>query len=190
MKIGYCRVSTIGQIRGNSLEEQERALKNQGAEKIYSESFTGTKIHRPVFDTLIQQLKQGDTLMVTKLDRFARTAPEACALIRELVARGITVHILNMGIADNSPMGKLLLTILAGFAEFERDMIVERTQAGKEIAKTKPGFKEGRPCVYDDVQRDEAIALCSQYTLKEVSEVTGMSVSTIAREKRKRKSIA
>ena len=65
--------------------------------------------------------------MVTKLDRLARNAPEASALIRSLVDQDISVHILNMGIANNTAMGKLMITILAGFAEFERDMIIERT---------------------------------------------------------------
>lgn len=71
--------------------------------------------------------------MVTKLDRLARNAPEASALIRSLVDQDISVHILNMGIANNTAMGKLMITILAGFAEFERDMIIERTQAGKKL---------------------------------------------------------
>lgn len=146
VKYGYARVSTNGQARdGNSLQEQREKLIENGAVEIFEESCTGTTIDRPEFDKLLSLLKQGDTLIVTKLDRFARTAPDAANLIRGLVAKGIKVHILNMGIAENTPMGKLMVTMLLAFAEFERDMIVERTQAGKSIAKQKEGYREGRP---------------------------------------------
>lgn len=187
MIYGYARVSTTGQIKGNSFEEQEELLKNNGADIIYKESFTGTKLQRPVFDKLINELVSGDTLIVTKLDRFARNSPDACNLIRSLVDRGITVNVLNMGIANNTAMGKLMITILSGFAEFERDMIVERTQAGKAIARTKAGFKEGRPKEYTKTQLDHAMELLEHNSYKEVEVMTKISKSTLQRERRKRK---
>lgn len=90
-------------------------------------------------------LTHGDKLIVTKLDRFARSAAQGSELIESLIQKGITVHILNMGIMDNTPTGKLIRTIMLGFAEFERDMIVQRTQEGKEIARSKGVRVDGRP---------------------------------------------
>ena len=146
MIYGYARVSTKGQARnGNSLTEQIERLTENGAAKIYIDSYTGTELTRPEFNKLLSTIRDGDTLIVTKLDRFARTAPDAANLIRELVNRNVKVNVLNMGIADNSPMGKLMITILLAFAEFERDMIVERTSSGKAIKKENdPTFHEGR----------------------------------------------
>jgi len=146
MIYGYARVSTKGQARdGNSIEGQTKALKEAGAEQIFCDSFTGTKIDRPEFDKLKNLLLPGDKLIVTKLDRFARSASQGSELIETLISAGITVHILNLGVMDNTPTGKLIRTIMLGFAEFERDMIVQRTQEGKEIARTKGVRVDGRP---------------------------------------------
>lgn len=146
MIYGYARVSTVKQKNeGNSLEGQTASLKEHGAVEIYADSFTGTKDKRPEFDKLMSILKSGDTLMVTKLDRFSRSAYQGAMLVDELLARGVKVHILNMGVADKSPTGKLIRNIMFAFAEFERDMIVERTQEGKAIAKMRPDFVDGRP---------------------------------------------
>ena len=149
MIYGYGRVSSTtryaGGEDGNSLEAQEKKLREAGCEEIVLEAYTGTKMERPKFTKLLDKLEQGDTLIVCKLDRFARTAAEGSLLVRDLVNRGIKVNILNMGIADNSPMGKLMLTVLLAFAEYERDMIVERLNEGKAEAKTKnPEYREGR----------------------------------------------
>lgn len=143
---GYARVSTRGQARdGNSLEDQERQLIDNGCEEIYHDSFTGTKMDRPAFTELYGRLKAGDKLVVTKLDRFARTAGDGIKAIDELLKRGVSVHILNMGLIDNTPTGKLMVTMLLAFAQFERDMIVERTSAGKAVAKaSNPEWREGR----------------------------------------------
>ena len=125
MIYGYARVSTKNQdLYGNSMSDQVAKLKAAGCESIYQDSFTGTKMDRPEFTKLLAQLQPGDTLVVTKLDRFARTAADGVTTIQSLLSRNVTVHILNMGKADNTPMGKLLLTVLLAFAEFERDMIV------------------------------------------------------------------
>lgn len=145
MKYGYGRVSSRKQIFGNSLEAQRENLIAAGAEEIIEECYTGTKTKRPKFTELINKLKAGDTLIVCKLDRFARTTSDGAKLVQELVERGVTVNILNMGIADNTPLGKFMINIMFSFAEFERDMIVERTQEGKQIARQREGFKEGRP---------------------------------------------
>ena len=151
MIYGYARVSTKGQAKdGNSLEAQIKQLKEAGAKKIYSDSFTGTKMDRPEFDKLKKKLKDGDKLIVTKLDRFARSASQGSEVIEGLINSGITVHILNMGVMDNTPTGKLIRTIMLGFAEFERDMIVQRTTEGKEIARAKGKRVDGRPILKVD----------------------------------------
>ena len=154
MIYGYARVSTKGQARdGNSLEAQTHALREAGAIEIYSDSFTGTKIERPEFDKLKNALLPGDTLIVTKLDRFARSASQGSQMIENLIRQGVTVHILNLGVMDNTPTGKLIRNIMLSFAESERDMIVERTQEGKAIAREKGIRVDGRPTkeIPDDV---------------------------------------
>lgn len=146
MIYGYARVSTIGQKKdGNSLEEQEKVLRENGAMKLYVDAFTGTKIERPEFQKLLKEVKAGDIIIATKLDRVSRSASQGIALVDELISKGVTMHILNMGVMNNTPTGKLIRNIMFSFAEFERDMIMERTSEGRSIARQKPGYKEGRP---------------------------------------------
>ena len=186
MIYGYGRVSTKGQAKdGNSLEAQERLLKEHGAEVIYMDSFTGTKMTRPEFDKLLEELKAGDTLVVAKLDRFARSVSQASDLITKLIDEGIRVDVCNLGILDNSSMSTLMRNILLSFAQFERDMIVERTQEGKAIAKQNPDFKEGRPKKFSKVQISHALDLFGEYSYKQVEQMTGISKSTLIRAKRK-----
>lgn len=156
---GYARVSTKQQTDGYSLEAQEIALKEAGAEIIFKDSFTGTVADRPEFTKLLSLLKGGDTLIVTKLDRFARSISQANDLISELVDKRIKIKVLNIGLIDNSPASKLTRAIFLAFAEFERDMIVERTQEGKALAKEKAGFRDGRPPKYSKERMDEAMRL-------------------------------
>lgn len=186
MKYGYGRVSTTGQARdGNSLDAQEAALKNAGAQKIYSDTFTGTKNHRPELDKLMDLLQPGDTLIVSKLDRIARSASGGIELINSLLERGITVHVLNMGIMDNTPSGKLIRNVMLAFAEFERDMIVERTQEGKAIARKRADYREGRPKKYSRKQIEHALELLESHSYKQVEAMTGISKSTLIRAQKK-----
>ena len=187
MIYGYARVSTKGQAKdGNSLEYQEEELKKAGATKIYQESFTGTKTIRPVLDKLLKQLKSGDTVIVTKLDRIARNAKGGLEIIDQILDKGCSIRILNMGLFDTSPTGKLMRTVMLAFAEFERDMIVQRTQEGKAIAKQNKDFKEGRPNLYSKDQKQHAYELLeSGKTYHEVEKLTGISKSTLIRYKRK-----
>ena len=99
MIYGYARVSTKGQAKdGNSLEAQENAIRLAGATEIYSDAFTGTKSHRPELDKLMAVMRSGDTLVVTKLDRIARSATQGIELIQSLLDKGVVVHVLNMGL--------------------------------------------------------------------------------------------
>lgn len=135
MIYGYARVSTVGQSKdGNSLEEQTTKLRECGCQEIVTEAYTGTSMKRPHFSALFQKLQSGDTLVVCKLDRFARTTIEGVSTVRELFKRGVRVHILNMGLIENTLTGNLILTVMLAFAEYERGMIVERTQTGKAVA--------------------------------------------------------
>lgn len=148
MRYGYGRVSTKGQEQnGNSLEDQRAKLAEAGCDEIILEAYTGTKMNRPKFNKLFEKLEKGDTLVVCKLDRFARTAREGLEVVETLMERGVRVHILNMGLIEDTPMGRVILTVMLAFAQFERDSIVERTQDGKALAKEKEDYREGRPRV-------------------------------------------
>lgn len=181
MKYGYARVSTLHQ----DLEVQLQALNNEGCEEIYSEKFTGTKSDRPQFKALLERLEAGDTLVVTKLDRFARSTSDAIETVKKLFNKGVKVHVLNMGIIENTPTGRLIFNIMSSFAEFERDMIVERTQEGKAIAKQKEDFREGRPNKFSKKQIALALKLLEKHSYKQVEEQTGISKSTLIRAKKK-----
>lgn len=176
MKYGYARVSTTDQ----KLENQIKQLKDAGAEKIFKEKFTGTTTKRPEFKKLIALLNTDDELIVTKLDRFARNTREALDIIQDLFNNNVKINILNMGVIDNTPTGQLIFTIFSAFAQFERDMIVTRTQEGKIYAKTHdPYFHEGRPKTYTDEQIKFAYELRQQgMTYKMIARKTGISERT------------
>lgn len=125
-KYGYARVSTSSQ----STKEQIQQLFENGVEKtnIFSERFTCTKRDRPKFNQLIDGLKPGDEIIVTKLDRFARNTREALGIIERLLHDNVTIKVLNLGTIENTSMGRMIVRTLLSVAEMERDLIVERTQ--------------------------------------------------------------
>ena len=186
MIYGYARVSTATQGRdGNSLEEQVAALEKYGCGEIIKEAFSGKTMERPKFTSLLERLQPDDTLVVCKLDRFARTAIEGVQTVRDLFERGVRVHILNMGLIENTLTGNLILTVMLAFAEYERGMIVERTQTGKMIAKQNPDFRDGRPKKFSRDQIDLALGLLEGgKSYRQVKELTGISKSTLIRAKR------
>lgn len=183
MKYGYCRVSTQGQTHGMSLEGQETLLKAAGAEEIFKDVYTGKRTDRPEFQKLISKMGEGDELIVAKLDRFARSTLEGTKVIQDLFQRGIKVNILNIGIMENTPNGRLIFNVFMSFAEFERDMIMERTQEGKAIAKQRDDFREGRPKKFTKKQIQHALTLLASHSYKQVEEMTGISKSTLLRNK-------
>jgi len=184
MFIGYCRVSTKGQLEGNSIEEQTLSIRERyPTAEIVVESYSGAK-ERPIFNELLERLAFGDTLIVTKLDRFCRTTKEGLQYIDLLLNKGVKIHILNMGLIESSPMGRLIVTNLLAFAEFERAMIIERTQSGKAIAKQRDNFREGRKPIYTPEQIEHALKLLEDNSYSEVVKMTGISKSTIIRAKR------
>jgi len=181
MKYGYARVSTVSQ----ELEVQLQALENEGCDKFYSEKFTGTKADRPQLQEVLSLLKEGDTLVVTKLDRLARNTTEGIEIVKGLFSKGVRVHVLNVGLLEDTTMGRFFLTTLLAVAEMERNLIVERTQEGKAIARQKEGFKEGRPNKYTLKQIEHAMHLLETNSYKEVESITGISKSTLIRAKKK-----
>lgn len=189
MIYGYARVSTKGQLENNSLEQQRMEILGRYEQaEIYQEAYTGTSTDRPVFNTLLEKLEANDTLVVTKLDRLARNTVEGIQIVEQLFNRNISVHVLNVGLLENTTMGRFFLTTLLAVAEMERNTIIERTQTGKAIARTKNGFKEGRPNKYTQEQLNHAMGLLEGHTYKQVEKMTRISKSTLIREARKRKS--
>lgn len=179
MIYGYARVSTESQ----HLEAQVAQLNQAGVDKIYQEKFTGTTTERPIFETLLKKLSAQDTITVTKLDRFARNTKEALELMQILFDRNIAINILNLGRIDESPTGKLIFTIFSAFAQFERDLIVTRTQEGKAHARVhNKNFHEGRPFKYSDTDILDALFLYdSGKTYNQITQQTGISIATLKR---------
>ena len=174
---GYARVSTAQQDYATQIEDLKRA----GATKIFKDKYTGTTADRPEFDKLMAKIKNGDTLIVTKLDRLARNTQDALNIVKKMNAEGVILRVLNIGTIDNSP---------SGFAEFERDLIVSRTQEGKAWAKANnPNFHEGMPRKYNQEQIDFAWKLHTQdhMSYSEISKKLGISKATIYRRFRELK---
>ena len=188
MEFGYVRVSSKSQAENNSLAEQEQAiLEKYPSAEIHREVFTAAKDfnNRVVFNELVDRLVSADVLVVCKMDRFCRNVREGLDIIEHLMDKGIKIDILNLGVIDNSPIGRLLYTVLLAFAEFERNMIVERTQAGRELARQKDGYIEGRPRKFSNTQLTLAMQLLENHSYKQVADMTGISKSTLQREKKK-----
>lgn len=174
---GYARVSTSGQ----SLREQKEELKNYGAEIIISEKYTGTTTARPEFEKLVKAIQTNDTLVVTKLDRFARNTREALNLIDSLLEVKVIIKVTNLGTIDNTPMGRLIVRTLLSVAEMERDMIIERTRAGKAFAKQhNPNYKEGRPKRKKDSRNTAIYEYSQKHTIKNTAETFDISLRTVS----------
>lgn len=180
-KYGYARVSTAGQDLGTQVE----TLLKQGCKEtnIYSEKFTGTKTkQRKELQKLLDVIKPGDELLVTKLDRLGRKTADIIRLIDKLLSQGVIVNVLNMGRLDNSPSGKLMTTVVLAFAQFERDMIVQRTSEGKAYAKKhNQNYKEGRPKRKITDRYKRVYEYKQTHTYKETELMSGLSRSTIQR---------
>ena len=189
MIYGYCRVSTKGQAKdGNSLEAQEKAIIERYKDaQIHTEAYTGTTTNRPVFSKLIESMQENDMLVVAKLDRLARNTVEGIQIVQEIFKKKASVHVLNVGLLEDTPMGQFFLTTLLAVAQLERSQIIERTQTGKSVAKqNNPDFREGRPVKYNEEQLNNAMELLEQHSYNQVSNMTGISKSTLIREKKKR----
>lgn len=179
MIYGYARVSSAGQgLYGNSLDEQSKQLRDAGAEAVFYDVFTGTKLHRPELDSLLSVIQPGDTLIIAKLDRIARSVVSGIEIVSQLREKGVIINVLNLGVLDNTPTGKLMFHVMLAFAEFERDMIVQRTEEGKAIARQRPDYKEGRKAVQYDSELFESLysdVLLGALSVTDAAERLGVS---------------
>ena len=130
---GYARVSTEEQ----SLDVQKLALIKEGADEIFLEKITGTKINRPKLQEMKSRLRKGDTVIVTRMDRLGRSTKDLLQIITEFRDRGIGLKIIDQNIDTSKPEGKLFFTIVAAFAEFERDLISARVKEGLKVARAR-----------------------------------------------------
>lgn len=175
MFVGYARVSTTEQ----SLDLQQDALLVAKCERIFTDTASGAKTQRPGLTEALQCCRPGDTLVVWKLDRLGRSLPHLVETIRDLIAREVGFKSLQENIDTTTSSGKLIFHIFASLAEFERDIIRERTQAGLSSARAR-GKKGGRPKGIDEKKRKAALALKKDTgrSVKEICEILGMSRNT------------
>jgi DNA invertase Pin-like site-specific DNA recombinase len=176
--LGYARVSTQGQ----SLDVQIEALKAAGASQVFREKVSGVRADRPQLARLMASLSQGDVVVVSKLDRLGRSTRELLELIDRIGKAGAAFKSLGDPLWDTStPQGRLLSTLLAGIAEFERELIRERTGAGRERALAR-GVRFGRKPKLTQYQREEALKRrAAGETLAEVARTYNVDISTISR---------
>ncbi len=166
MLVGYARTSTLEQEAG--LEAQLRELEALGCEKVFQEQASSVG-QRKALEQALEFTREGDTFVVTKLDRLARSVPHLWEIIRKLRAKGVDIRIVNMGIDTNTPTGKLMLNVLGGIAEFERERMLERQREGIAKAKVDGKYRGRKPTAR--AKANEITALHAQ----------GISLSEIAR---------
>ncbi len=177
---GYARVSTEQQ----NLDRQLDALKKYGVDKIYNEKMTGTKKDRPELTKLLDRITQGDTIVVESLSRLGRSTKDLIELTELFQSEGVHLVSLKESIDTSTSAGKLLFTLMSAIAQFERDVIADRTREGLQSARAR-GRTGGRPKVNTDAIK-KAIKLYNtkQYSIKEIEELTGIKKSTLYRNLR------
>ena len=172
--VGYARVSTTGQ----SLDTQLDAL--SGCEKIFREKISGAKDNRPELQAMLEFVREGDTVQVTKLDRLARNTRHLLEVSEYLQGKGVALNILNIGINTATPTGKLMLTMIGAIATFEREMMLERQAEGIALAKLKGKYKGRKATARSKSQ--EVIEMLGQGLSKpEISRELGIGITSIYR---------
>ena len=180
--IGYARVSTKDQ----NLNLQIDALEKYGVDRIYSEKLSGTKFDRPELIEMLKYVREGDTVVVWKLDRIGRSMKDLINIVSEFQNRGINFVSLKENIDTSNATGKLIFNIFASLAEFERDIISERTRAGLESAKMR-GRLGGRPKKeYENVKLALKMHDSKLYSIDEIIKATGLSRASLYRYLKKR----
>lgn len=175
MLIGYARVSTTDQ----NLDLQKDALKAANCERLFTDTASGAKANRVGLTAALEHCRKGDTLVVWKLDRLGRSLPHLVETVGDLMKREVGFKSLQENIDTTTSGGKLIFHIFASLAEFERDIIRERTNAGLSAARAR-GRTGGRPKGVDEKKRKTALALKAnpQYSVKEICEIVGISRNT------------
>jgi DNA invertase Pin-like site-specific DNA recombinase len=177
MKIGYARVSTLDQ----NLDAQLDALKKAGCDEIYEEKKSGVA-DREELEKALGYLREGDTLVVTKLDRLGRSLKKLLELVEAFKERGIHFQSLDDGIDTSTSVGNFFFQVIGAFSELERNLIVERTQKGLKAARSR-GRLGGRPQIHKDDKKEIAYreVMANEKSIKEIAESLGMSRMTIYR---------
>ena len=178
MIFGYARVSTDDQL----LDAQTDALTAAGAERVFADKITGTARKRPQLDQLLDQLRQGDVIVVTKYDRLARSLRDLLDIVETIKERGGGFRSLAEDIDTTTPAGRLVFHVFASIAQFERERISERTREGLEAAR-KRGRVGGRPPALSAAQRDEVRRMRDEEgrRLSEIAQLFRVSVKTVRR---------
>lgn len=177
MIIGYARTSTIEQISG--FESQIMELQNAGCEKIFREQVSSIAI-RTQLESALEFVRDGDVFVVTKIDRLARSISDLMAIIKSLEKKKVGLRILNLGIDTGTPTGKLMLTLLGGIAQFEREIMLERQREGVARAKAEGKYKGRKPIAID--KQREVIRLVSEGMPKaNVAKQLGLGEASIYR---------
>lgn len=174
-KIGYARVSTKDQ----SLDHQLDALEQFGCDRIFSEKASGRKINRTELDNCLDYMREGDMLVITKLDRLGRTTKQLIELAQYLENEGIELFIIDNNINTKDAMGKMFFTMMSAFAELEANLLSERTKKGLAAARSR-GRLGGRPSISEE-KKDLIIRLYNSkdYTGEEIARMAGVSRGTI-----------
>ncbi|HXH54325.1 MAG TPA: recombinase family protein [Gammaproteobacteria bacterium] len=181
MNVGYGRTSTVDQVAG--LEVQLKELEAAGCEKIFQEQVSSIAI-RTQLQAAIDFLRVGDFLVVTKIDRLARSVSDLLGIIQTLEQKKVGVRILNLGMDTQTPTGKLMLTVLGGIAQFEREIMLERQREGVSKAKAQGKYKGRKPI--SSVRKKEVIRLATEGSSKaNIAKQLKMGEATIYRILRK-----
>ena len=177
-KLGYGRVSTQDQ----NLDAQSDALKKAGVDKIFIEKITGTKASRPELDKLREQMREGDTLIVTRLDRLGRSTKDLLSIASELEDKGVELEVLEQNINTTSVEGRFFFTVIAALAEFEHELMVARTKDGLAAARAR-GRLGGRKPKLSDAQKKQVKKLYNEreLTVREIAALFNITPPTVYR---------
>jgi DNA invertase Pin-like site-specific DNA recombinase len=176
-RIGYGRVSTTDQNAGS----QEDALKRANVDRLFIDTFTGTKASRPELDKAREQLREGDVLVITRLDRLGRSAKDLLTIVADLKEKGVELEVLEQSIDTSTAEGKLFFTILSAFGEFEHEIMRSRTMDGLAAARARGRLGGRKPKLSEKQVTEVARLYKEQRPVQEIADLFGVSRPTVYR---------